>query len=194
MMPELLALYYEDSVKPSVLYMYNQMQGGRGGAGTPPAPALIGEASAQLNLEGTDPTDAFTFAYLRSIGVSWAQLRILVSALPLWRTVNLETGWEILARGPVRSRLKRPALDYLRRRLQIGPGDVFRMLKTHTRLSGYDTRDRIMPTLDMLQGGLRLSSSDLRRLVLRMPSLLGVGAPAFEDRLDFFTNEGIETS
>lgn len=194
MMPELLSLYYENSVKPSVLYMYNQMQGGRGGAGSPPAPRLIEEASGQLNLEGTDPTDAFTFAYLNSIGVSWDQLRILASALPLWRTVNLETGWEILARGPVRSRLKRPSLDYLRRRLQIGPGDVYRMLKTHTRLSSYDTCGRIMPTLDMLQEGLRLSSSDLRRLVLRMPSLVGMGASAFEDRLEFFINEGRDTN
>lgn len=85
MMPELLALYYENSVKPSIPYMYNQMQG------RAPAPKLIEEAAVQLNLEGTDPADAFTFAYLHSIGVSWGQLRILVSSLPLWRTVNLET-------------------------------------------------------------------------------------------------------
>lgn len=184
MMPELLALYYENSVKPSIPYMYNQMQG------RAPAPKLIEEAAVQLNLEGTDPADAFTFAYLHSIGVSWGQLRILVSSLPLWRTVNLETNWEILARGPVRSKLKRPALDYLRRRLQIGPGDVYRLLKTHTRLSTYDSCKKIMPALDMLQGKLRLSSAELRRLILRMPSLVGMGASAFNDRLEFFTNEG----
>ena len=184
MMPELLALYYEDSVKPSIQYMYNQMQG------RSPSSKLIEEASVQLNLEGTDPTDAFTFAHLNSIGVSWGQLRILTSSLPLWRTVNLVTNWEILARGPVKRELKRPALDYLRRRLQIGPGDIYRLLKTHTRLSTYDACNKIVPTLDMLQSGLRLSSAELRRLILRMPSLVGMGASAFEDRYDFFTNEG----
>ncbi len=185
-MPELLALYHEDSVKPSILYMYNHMQG------RSPSPKLIEEATTQLNLEGTSPTDAFTFAYLNSIGISWGQLRILLSSLPLWRTVNLETGWEILARGPVRSKLKRPALDYLRRRLQIDPGDIYNLLKTHTRLSTYDTCNKIMPTLDMLQSGLRLSSSELRRLILRMPSLVGMSASAFEDRYEFFTTEGME--
>ncbi len=108
-MPKLLALYYEDLAKPLILYMYNQMQGHA------QLLKLVEEASAQLNHEGTDPTNAFAFAYLRLIGVSWGQLQILALSLPLWRTVNLETGWEILARGPIRAKLKCPALNYLRR-------------------------------------------------------------------------------
>ena len=104
--------------------------------------------------------------------------------------MNLETGWEILARGPVRSKLQRSTLDYLRRRLQIGPSDVYRLLKTHTRLSTYNARNKILPTLDMLQRKLNLKSAELRKLILRMPSLVGMGSAAFEDRLDFFTNEG----
>ena len=194
MMPELLALYYEHSIKPSYLYMYNQMQGRSSTASSavlvPPSPKLIEEATIQLNLEGTDTVDAYTFAYLHSIGVSWNQIRLLLSGLPLWRTVNLETGWEILARGPVRSKLHRSTLDYLRRRLQIGPSDVYRLLKTHTRLSTYNARNKILPTLDMLQRKLNLKSAELRKLILRMPSLVGMGSAAFEDRLDFFTNEG----
>ena len=194
MMPELLALYYEHSIKPSYLYMYNQMQGRSSTASSavlvPPSPMLIEEATIQLNLEGTDTVDAYTFAYLHSIGVSWNQIRLLLSGLPLWRTVNLETGWEILARGPVRSKLQRSTLDYLRRRLQIGPSDVYRLLKTHTRLSTYNARNKILPTLDMLQRKLNLRSAELRKLILRMPSLVGMGSAAFEDRLDFFTNEG----
>jgi hypothetical protein len=197
MMPELLALYYEHSIKPSYLYMYNQMQGRSStvsGASVlvPPSPKLIEEATIQLNLEGTDTVDAYTFAYLYSIGISWNQIRLLLSGLPLWRTVNLETDWEILARGPVRSKLQRSTLDYLRRRLQIGPSDVYRLLKTHTRLSTYDSRNKILPILDMLQRKLNLTSSELRKLILRMPSLVGMGSFAFEDRLDFFTNEGKE--
>ena len=197
MMPELLALYYEHSIKPSYLYMYNQMQGRSSIASgasvlVPPSPTLIEEATIQLNLEGTDTVDAYTFAYLHSIGISWNQIRLLLSGLPLWRTVNLETDWEILARGPVRSKLQRSTLDYLRQRLQIGPSDVYRLLKTHTRLSTYDSRNKILPILDMLQRKLNLTSAELRKLILRMPSLVGMGSFAFEDRLDFFTNEGKE--
>lgn len=194
MMPELLALYYEHSIKPSYLYMYNQMQGRSSTASAavqvPPSPKLIEEATVQLNLEGTDTVDAYTFAYLHSIGVSWDQIRLLLSGLPLWRTVNLEPGWEILARGPVRSKLQRSALDYLRRRLQIGPSDIYQLLKTHTRLSTYNAQNKILPTLDMIQQKLNLTSAELRKLILRMPSLVGMGSFAFEDRLDFFTNEG----
>ncbi len=186
LMPELLAIYYEHSRKPPITHvMYHQrMQ-------TSVSPKLIGEATRQLNLEGSDPTDAYTFAYLHSLGISWSQLRILVSALPLWTTVNLEPSWEIVQRGPVRSVFKRLALDYLRQRLQIAPCDVYRLVKTHTRLSTYDV-NKILPILDRLQGRLGLSSAELRKLLLRMPSLMGMGMSAFDDRLDFFANEGRE--
>ena len=188
MMPELLALYYEHSRKPSithVIYHHQRMQNSY-----MVSPKLIDEALQQLNLEGCDPTDAYTFAYLHSLGVTWSQLRILTSALPLWTTVNLEPSWEIVQKGPVRSVLKRRALDYLRQRLQIGPCDIYRLVKTHTRLSMYDSQYKILPALDRLQGKLELTSAELRILVLRMPSLMGMGMSAFEDRLDFFTSEG----
>lgn len=88
--------------------------------------------------------------------------------------------------------LKRPALDYLRQKLQIGPGDIYRMLKTHTRMSSYDACNKILPTLDQLQIKLEMSSAELRKIMLRMPSLMGMGRYAFDDRLAFFTNEGID--
>ena len=201
-MPELLALYFEDSRKPSIMYMYSQMRT------QPVSPKLIDEANMQLSLEGADPCDSYTFAYLaslkdlptqrpisanylRSLAISWGQLRILTSSLRLWLSCNLEPGWELLGRGPIRSMLKRPALDYLRQRLQIGPSDVYRMLKTHTRLSTYDGSNKIMPILDKLQMSLKLSSAELRRLILRMPSLTGIGFASLNGRLDFFTNEGM---
>ena len=79
MMPELLALYYEDSRKPSIVYMYNNMQ-------APMLTKIVDEANTRLMqfLEGTDPSDAYVFAYLRSVGISWKQIAILISALPLW--------------------------------------------------------------------------------------------------------------
>jgi hypothetical protein len=188
MMPELLALYYENSRKPSitsVMYYHQRMPDSK-----MVPPKLIDETKRQLDLEGSDPTDAYTFAYLHCLGVSWSQLRILASALPLWTTVNLDPSWEIVQKGPVRSMFKRPALDYLRQRLQIGPCDINRLVKTHTRLSMYDSHHKILPALDRLQGILELSSAELKKLVLRQPSLIGVGVSAFEDRLDFFMNEG----
>ena len=188
MMPELLALYYEHSRKPSinyVMYHHQRMPNSR-----MVSPKLIDEAAQQLNLEGSDPTDAYIFAYLHSLGVSWGQLRVLMSALPLWTTVNLDPSWEIVQKGPVRSMFKRPALDYLRQRLQLGPCDVYRLVKTHTRLSTYDSHRKILPALNRLQDKLELTSEELRKLVLRMPSLLGMGLSAFEDRWNFYRNEG----
>lgn len=183
MMPELLALYYEDSRKPSRAHMYRQMNQ------NPVPPKLIDEATIQLNLEGADASDAYTFAHLRSLGVSWSQLRILLSSLPLWTTNNLEPGWELMQKGPVRSILKRPALDYLRQRLQVGPGDIYRLLKTHTRMSTYDASNNMLPKLDTLQAELKLSNRDTRKLILRMPSLIGMGMAGLHARLDFFTKE-----
>jgi len=184
MMPEFMALYHEDSRKPSIVYLYNQMQ-------TPMLSKLCDEVNLQLNeyLEGTDPSDAYAFAFLHSIGISWDQIRILVSALPLWITNNLEPGWDLLQRGPVRTMLKRPSLDYLRQRLQVGPSQIYHLLKTHTRLSGYDSCSKIRPVLDALQSRLELSCVELRKIILRMPSLLGMKESSFEARIDFFQRE-----
>jgi hypothetical protein len=194
-MPELMALYYEDSRKPSVGYMYTQLQQQQ-----QMSPQLCDEVKMQLGqfLEGTDFSDTLTLGYLYSLGISWKKLRLLLSAFPLWTTNNLDPGWEIIQRGPVRSSLKRHSLDYLRQRLQIRPSDVYRMIKTHTRLSTYDAATKISPTLDVLQRSLHLRSSELKQLVLRMPSVIGMGTSekdggglsAFDQRLDFFQNEG----
>lgn len=47
-----------------------------------------------------------------------------------------------------------------------------------------------MPMLDKIQIQLELSSSELRTLILRMPSLTGMAMSAFDERFDFFVNEG----
>lgn len=192
MVPELMALYYEDTRKPSVGYMYTQMQQRL-------PPQLSDEVQMQLGqfLEGADFSDVLTLGYLHSLGISWKKLRLLLSAFPLWTTNNLDPGWEILQRGPVRSVLKRHSLDYLRQRLQIRPSEVYKMLRTHTRLSTYDAATKILPTLDKLQRRLDLKSSEMKQLILRMPSVIGIGTSAkkdtsssFDQRIEFFQNEG----
>ena len=149
-------------------------------------------------LEGADFSDTLTLGYLYCLGISLKKLRLLLSAFPLWTTNNLDPGWEILQRGPVRSSLKRHSLDYLRQRLQVRPSDVYKMIKTHTRLSTYDAATKILPTLDTLQRSLDMKSHELKQLVLRMPSVIGMGTSekdggdpsAFDQRMDFFENEG----
>ena len=85
---------------------------------------------------------------------------------------------------------KGPPLDYLGQRLQIEPSDVYILLKTHTRLSTYDARNKKMPILDKIQSKLELSSAELRKLMMRIPSLMGMETSAFDDRIDFFMNKG----
>lgn len=194
LMPELMALYYEDSRKPSVGYMYTQLQMQQ------MSPQLVEEVQMQLGqfLEGADFVDTLTCGYLYCLGVSWKKLRLLLSAFPLWTTNNLDPGWELMQKGPVRSTLKRPSLDYLRQRLQIRPSDIYKMIKTHTRLSTYDAATKILPTLNKLQQTLDLRDSELKQLILRMPSVIGIGTSendggkpsAFDQRIDFFQNEG----
>lgn len=44
--------------------------------------------------------------------------------------------------------------------------------------------------LDALQSRLDLSCVELRNIILRMPSLLGMKESSFEARIDFFQREG----
>ena len=187
-------------------------------------PASIDETNMNLGqlLEGTPPSDAYFFACMSSLGVSWGQLRILISALKLWCNCNLDPTWEIMQRGPVRSMFRSSALDYLRQRLQVRrlfiyyailreilhsnwvillwfnlpampkvkPSDLHRMIKTHSRLTGYDACFKMKPTLNKLQSSFGLTGSEMRKIVLRMQSHLGMGIQSIDDKFQFFLNEG----
>jgi hypothetical protein len=57
--------------------------------------------------------------------------------------------------------------------------------------------NNLLPTLNAIQDRLMLSSRDLQRIVLRMPSITGmsiestdVKTSALDARIDFFVNEG----
>lgn len=185
-------------MKPSIVYMHTNMQ-----LALDPALLDETTANLNQILEGTPPSDTFFFAYLSSLGISWGQLRILTSALKLWCNCNLDPTWEILQQDQVRSMFKSSSLDYLRQRLQvrhynffanvepfgtinlifvvarayaglkITPSNVHKMIKTHSRLTGYDACFNMKPTLKQLQNKYELASGDIKKLILRMPSLLG---------------------
>ena len=121
-MPNLLSMHYEDSRKPSMLYFYQEL-------GVPPL--LCREAEVELSryLTGTDSSDACAFAYLRTLGASWDQCRILLDAFPVLTACDTNPGWELACEGPVRKELNEDLMLYLRKRLQVGAGEVYHMMK-----------------------------------------------------------------
>ena len=68
-------------------------------------------------------------------------------------------------------------------------------MKVHSRLSTYSAM-KVHSTMDILQHRLGLSSGELKRLVLRMPSIVGIQVNSqnekstLDKKLDFFYDEG----
>jgi len=187
--PQLLAIYHEDARKPPALYFYNTLQ--------VPSNSVDG-ARRELStkyLAGCTSSDVFTFGYLHSLGVEWNQIKLLLDAFPTLTFCDQEPGWELLDYGPVRSELKESTLHFLRKRLQVHNADLYAMLKTHSRLSTYNAQNNILPTMNALQSRLGLSSRDLRRIILRMPSLLGMNVDrtnsmsTLDEKIKFFKDE-----
>jgi len=188
--PQLLAIYHEDARKPTVMHFYNNLQ----------VPSeSVDMARKELSttyLAGCQSSDVFTFGYLHSLGVEWSQIRLLLDAFPTLTFCDQEPGWELLDYGPVRSQLKESTLHFLRKRLQVNNADLYAMLKTHSRLSTYNVQNNILPTMNALQHRLGLSSRDLRRLTLRMPSLIGINVDranavsSLDKKIKFFRDEG----
>jgi hypothetical protein len=122
--PEFLAMEHADARKlANIFYFYNQLKVSH---------RLIKEArEVELvdYLVGADPSDACTFAYLNSMGISWPQIRIMLEAFPAIVFANADPGFELYQHGTVRNLLREPVLQFLRKRLQIGPEEVFNMIK-----------------------------------------------------------------
>ena len=72
------------------------------------------------------------------------------------------------------------------------------IIQTHSRLKSYHLKNNILPTLNAVQESLSLSSREIRKLILRMPSIIGMGVrsskenepSSLEKRIHFFVNEG----
>lgn len=88
-MPELLALHYEDSRKPSQLYLFQEMK-----LRFPQDQIAKVSTTAKDLLEGSDSGDLYLMVYLLSLGVSWQSIRILCNALPVGSlSCALDPGW-----------------------------------------------------------------------------------------------------
>jgi hypothetical protein len=184
--PHILALYLEDAAaKPSWLYFHQALR-------VPyekndEARMVLGE-----RLVGVTMSDVAMMAYLNSaLHLSWEQIKILLEAFPTLVVCEKEPTWELVAcKGPLRSVLEQSVLNYLQMRLQIYPGQVLAMIKTHSRLSSYSLEGNIQPTIDAVQTQVGLSSRETRKILLRMPSIIGTSTDGLTKRIMFFRKEG----
>lgn len=61
--------------------------------------------------------------------------------------------------------------------------------QTHPQLSWYKI-EHMLPKLEAFQDKLGLTGRDLRKVLLRQPSLLGLSETSFNEKLGFFFDEG----
>jgi hypothetical protein len=141
-------------------------------------------------LVGVVAADVASLAHAQSsLQITAQQCRLLITALPSLRTLEVDPHWELFLQGPVRTLLKEDALAYLRLRLQLDPSQVVCMIKTYTRLS-HKGPTRLKETLDFLQLRLQMTSRQLQQIMLRMPSLFGSSTVSLEKRIQFLQKEG----
>lgn len=158
-------------------------------------------ANVENLLTGCDPSDVCALAYLHcKLGVTSQSVSFLVHAFPTTLSCDLEVSWEMLTgtgrqqsqgggSSVIRSSFKDERLCFLRRRLQIGPKEIYAMIKTHSRLSTYNVQGNMEPTLNAIQSSLFMTSREIRQVLLRMPSLLGISLHSLEARMCFFQDE-----
>lgn len=183
-----LSMHLEDTfaMKPSLVYFLTALQ-------------VSYEHVDRVRLELDAWGDVYTFAYLHgNVGLDWTQLDIILQAFPCLAVCSTEPTWEMLDFGKaarMRSTLVEDSLHWLQRHLQVGPTTVEAMLKTHPPLSSYSVDGKMRPTFNALQEKLGLSSKQVRKIVLRMPSLIGMSTVESSEtglmqRLVFFYDEG----
>ena len=183
-LPHILAMTYEDAAqKPNFFYFHQALRVPK---------ELCDEAKEKLHdyLDGATPSDVSMMAYLKSLGATWDQLSIVLQAFPVLVTCDTDPSWVIYHKSTTRAVFKEYSLHYLRARLQVSPGQLQSMIKTHSQLSSYSIMGNILPTINALQERLGLSSRDMRRILLRMPSLIGMSIDnGLKPRMAFFIDE-----
>ena len=121
--PQFLSVYHEDSQKPHLLHFYRKLD----------IPTrFLDQARIELGSRttGCDGSDIFAFAYLKSIGISWDKIRLIIDAFPVIAFGDSEPAWELLDnKSRIGNDLKTDALIFLRKRLQISNSDLFAMMK-----------------------------------------------------------------
>jgi hypothetical protein len=155
----------------------------------------VGQARMELDhwLAGACPTDAATFAFLNSIDISWDQCRVLLEAFyTSLVSCDLDPSWEFFASVPVQGVLSENSTHYLRMRLQLSPPEIYAMIKAHSRLSTYSA-STLKSHLDAMESKIQLKSEELRRIVTRAPSVLGVSLAELDERITFLSYEGTTT-
>lgn len=168
----------------------------------PPLPFFLQQLNVQLSsvdqarveldswLTGGSPMDAFTFAFLNTLDITWDQCRAILGAFSSSLvSCDLQPSWDLIESGPVRQSLSENAINYLRMRLQLSPPEVVAMIKTHSRLSTYSAK-MLKLHLDALQSNLHLTSEELRRIAVRSPPMLGISTSKIERNIAFFSSEG----
>jgi mTERF len=134
-----------------------------------------------------------SYLHWKNIDFSWKQWRIILTAFP---GLSLHPGgtpsWELYERGGgssqgVRQSLKASTMRYLQRRLQIGPGSIHSLLKSHSRISQYSIV-KLQTNLNTVQQALGLTSAQLRDVVVSMPNILGSSTDSIRSRVEFWTD------
>jgi hypothetical protein len=138
-------------------------------------------------LTGVTNLGCAAVAYLHWKGWEWKTCLIVMDALHCFSDLAIDPGWDPSARRPG----KQASLEYLRARLQLHPWQVRAIVRTHPNLAGYSRgllESSIEHTLADLLG---LTSSEIQRAVLRMPSMLGMSRQGLMERIRFWTGVGL---
>jgi hypothetical protein len=120
--PNILSLRYTDSWKPNMWYYMQELK-------VSAEMSILTERNLEKYLMGTEASDVWAFAYLHTIGLQWSQLRIILDAFPPLTRFNTEAHWELRQNKGTKKTMDEFSLIFLRKRLQIGPRDVFMIIK-----------------------------------------------------------------
>lgn len=128
--PHILAMYYQDAImKPELGYYLHVLH-------APFELSDIARIELKDYLDGATISDMAHFTFLKSLGLSWGQLRIILAAFPTIVSCDIMPSWEMLNKGIIRKELIPQTLNYFQNRLQIRPPQVKAMLIVSLSLVG----------------------------------------------------------